>query len=82
MIALPISLLALGLGYKNHKILSFLLSGIFGLSLLILAVVLGEAMLGEIGERTLTLVGSLIVAYSHFMNHRVCKKLECDCHEI
>tara|TARA_B100001063_G_C16574758_1_gene457702 strand:+ start:309 stop:710 length:402 start_codon:yes stop_codon:yes gene_type:complete len=82
MIAVPISLLALGLGYKNHKILSFLLSGIFGLSLLILAVVLGEAMLGEIGERTLTLVGSLIVAYSHFMNHRVCKKLECDCHEI
>jgi len=36
MIAVPISLLALGLGYKNHKILSFLLSGIFGLSLLIL----------------------------------------------
>ena len=82
MIALPISLLALGLGYKNHKILTFLLLGIFGLSLLISAVVLGEVMLGEIGERTLTLVGSLIVAYSHFMNHRVCKKLECDCHEI
>ena len=81
-IAVPISLLALGLGYKNHKALSFLITGIFGLSLLILAVTLGEGLLGEIGEKTLTLIGSLIVAYSHFMNHRICKNLECDCHEV
>jgi hypothetical protein len=81
-IAVPISLLALGLGYKNHKALSFLVTGVFGLSLLILAVALGEGLLGEIGEKTLTLIGSSIVAYSHFMNHRICKKLECDCHEV
>ncbi len=80
--AVPISLFALSLGYKNHKVLSFMLIGIFGLSILILAVVLGEGLLGEIGEKTLTLLGSSIVAYSHFMNHRTCKKLECDCHEL
>ena len=61
-IAVPISLFALGLGYKNHKALSFLATGIFGLSLLILAIVLGEGLLGEIGEKTLTLIGSSIVA--------------------
>tara|TARA_Y100000994_G_scaffold234061_1_gene222594 strand:- start:512 stop:913 length:402 start_codon:yes stop_codon:yes gene_type:complete len=80
-LAVPISLFALGLGYKNHDVLSYLYTGAFGLVLLIVAVVLGEDLLGEIGEQTLTLIGSMIVAFAHFKNHRKCKELECDCHE-
>ena len=80
-LAVPISLFALGLGYKNHDVLSYLFIGTFGLVLLVLAVVLGEDLLGEIGEQTLTLIGSMIVAFAHFKNHRKCKELECDCHE-
>ena len=44
MLALPISALALILGYRNHKVLSFLITGIFGLSLMLLAVLLGEGL--------------------------------------
>ena len=80
-LAVPISLFALGLGYKNHDVLSYLYTGAFGLVLLVVAVVLGEDLLGEIGEQTLTLIGSMIVAFAHFKNHRKCKELECDCHE-
>ena len=80
-LAVPISLFALGLGYKNHDVLSYLYTGAFGLVLLVVAVVLGKDLLGEIGEQTLTLIGSMIVAFSHFKNHRKCKELECDCHE-
>ena len=80
-LAVPISLFALGLGYKNHDVLSYLFIGTFGLILLVVAVVLGEDLLGEIGEQTLTLIGSMIVAFAHFKNHRKCKELECDCHE-
>ena len=80
-LAVPISLFALGLGYKNHDVLSYLFIGAFGLVLLVVAVVLGEDLLGEIGEQTLTLIGSMIVAFAHFKNHRKCKELECDCHE-
>ena len=63
--AVPVSIFALYLGYKNHKNLSFLPFGIIGLFTLVSAVLLGEAALGEMGERALTLLGSLLVAYSH-----------------
>ncbi|MAR95714.1 MAG: MerC mercury resistance protein [Gammaproteobacteria bacterium] len=79
-LTLPISAFALHIGYKNHKVVSFVYSGFIGLSLLILAVVL-ESILGEPGERGLTVIGSIILAFSHYKNHRICKELECEeCH--
>ena len=76
-LALPISGLALVLGYRNHKVLSFLMIGITGLSLMLLAVLLGEGT----SEKVLTVIGSCIVAYAHYKNHKVCKELECNCHD-
>mgnify|MGYP006237889953 FL=1 len=81
LLAVPISSFALYLGWKNHKNTSFLPFGIFGLLTLVAAVLMGEAMLGEAGERAITLLGSLLVAYSHYRNHQECKAVECDsCH--
>ena len=76
-LALPISGLALVLGYRNHKVLSFLMIGITGLSLMLLAVLLGEGT----SEKVLTVIGSCTVAYAHYKNHKVCKELECNCHD-
>ena len=82
LIAVPVSIYALSLGYKNHKTTSFLPVGIIGLCILILVVILGESTLGEFGEKGLTLLGSLMVAFAHYMNHQICRKLECnDCHD-
>ena len=79
-LAVPISSIALMIGYRNHNVLSFLMIGIVGLSVLILAVVL-ENFIGETGERAMTLLGSSLVAYSHYKNYVTCKNLDCDCHE-
>ena len=81
LLAIPISLFALSIGYKNHKTSSFIPMAIFGLILLILAVVLGESVLGETGERILTLVGSISLAYAHYKNYQTCKELDCSCHD-
>lgn len=82
LIAIPVSLYALGLGYKNHKILSFLFIGIGGLLILVSAVILGESFLDESGEKITTLTGSILVCYAHFKNHQTCKTLECSsCHD-
>lgn len=81
MIAVPVSVLALVLGYKNHQTTSFVAIGLIGLSLLVFAVSLGENFLWGFGEKSLTLLGSTVVAYAHFKNHRICAKLNCDCHE-
>ena len=79
-LTVPISAFALYIGYKNHKENSFIYSGFIGLSLLVLAVVL-ESIIGDSGERVLTVLGSSILAFSHYKNHRICKELECEeCH--
>ena len=81
IIVLPVSLYALITGYNNHKILSYLYLGILGLWLLFFAVFFGEGIFGEFTEKTLTLLGSLIVASSHYKNYKACKELDCSCHE-
>ena len=81
LIAFPVSMFALISGYKNHKIYSHLSVGIFGLAVLLLAVLLSDILIEEIGEQVLTLIGSMFVAYAHYKNHQACKKIDCDCHE-
>ena len=81
IIVLPVSLYALITGYQNHKILSYLYLGISGLWLLFFAVFFGEGVFGEFAEKSLTLIGSIIVAYSHYKNYKACKELACECHE-
>ena len=81
IIVLPVSLYALITGYQNHKILSYLYLGISGLWLLFFAVFFGEGVFGEFTEKSLTLIGSIIVATSHYKNYKACKELACKCHE-
>ena len=81
MLTVPISIFALTLGYKNHKGVSFFVTGVIGISVLILAVIMGEDILGDVGEKGLTLVGSIIVVYAHYSNYRTCQKLDCTCHD-
>ena len=81
IIVLPVSLYALIAGYQNHKILSYLYLGISGLWLLFFAVFFGEGVFGEFAEKSLTLIGSIIVATSHYKNYKACKELACECHE-
>tara|TARA_Y100001934_G_scaffold137213_1_gene165560 strand:+ start:2727 stop:3104 length:378 start_codon:yes stop_codon:yes gene_type:complete len=80
-VAIPVSLYALVSGFMSHKTTYFLAVGSFGLFTLLLAVALGESNLGELGEKTLTLLGSILVVYAHFKNHQVCKELDCSCHD-
>ena len=80
LIAVPISISALSIGYRNHKNISFLPIGIAGLLILILAVLLGENILGEYGEKGLTLLGSIFISYSHYRNYKICIESDCSCH--
>lgn len=79
---LPTSLYALTLGCKQHKRYRLLILGSIGLALLVLALVLGEARIGEVGEKVLTALGAGFVAVGHWFNYRLCrieKQGSCDC---
>ena len=81
-IVVPVSIFALYAGYQNHKTTSFFPSAIVGIIALIAAVIMGEKLLGELGEQGITLLGSLLLVYAHYQNFQTCKRLECgDCHE-
>ena len=79
--AIPISLFALALGYKNHGALSYFLVGTIGLIILIVAVILGEPLYGETGEILFTMLGSVFVVFAHYKNHQICKEINCSCHD-
>ena len=81
IIVLPVSLYALITGYRNHKILSYFYIGTSGLWLLVFAVFFGEGVFGELAEKSLTLLGSFIVASAHYKNYKACKELDCNCHD-
>tara|TARA_B100000029_G_scaffold356087_1_gene348918 strand:+ start:556 stop:978 length:423 start_codon:yes stop_codon:yes gene_type:complete len=80
LMTVPVSFFALTLGLKNHKKSSFFLIGILGLSVLILALILGQGILGELGEKLVTLGGSIIVVFAHFKNYQTCIQTDCSCH--
>ncbi len=79
--AIPVSVFALSIGFKSHKSLSMVFSGFLGISIHLFALLFGNNLLGETGEKALTLLGSVIVAFAHFRNLKVCKELDCDCHD-
>ena len=67
-LVLPTSLVALYLGCRRHRRRSALFWGLTGVTVLVLAAVFGHDVLGEIGERIMTVVGALMVALGHFKN--------------
>ena len=80
LLTIPVSIFAISLGYKNHSNKSIIYTGIAGLTILISALLIGESI-GENAELILTIIGSLMVITCHYRNYRICKKINCDCHE-
>ena len=74
VIVLPISLLALTIGCRKHKDYLTIIAGAIGLLLLILAAVFGHSILDQSYERSVTSLGSLVLAYAHIRNYRICRK--------
>ena len=80
-LVIPISAYALVKGGKVHKSRKGFITGISGLLVLVAAVVLGHDILGEIGEKILTVLGSIIVIIAHVQNHLICRATDCECHD-
>ena len=79
--AVPLSIYALITGVRNHRTYQYLALGFTGLFFLIFAVTLGAQLWGELGEKSLTVIGASLVALSHFKNYRLCRKIDCEeCH--
>ena len=74
---IPTSIFALTLGCRKHQRYHVVAWGGIGVATLVLAVIVGHD-LGESWEKGLTLLGSILVATGHILNHRLCKQHECN----
>ena len=78
LLVLPTSAAALTLGCRQHGLKHILAWGLTGIVILVLAAGLGEGVLGEYGEKILTVVGSVLVAVGHILNFKCCRTAGCD----
>tara|TARA_X000001036_G_C20289152_1_gene647622 strand:- start:86 stop:484 length:399 start_codon:yes stop_codon:yes gene_type:complete len=80
-LAIPLSLYALKNGATNHRKYNYFVLGFFGLFTLVFAVLFGVQLMGDLGEKSLTLMGALFVAIAHYKNYMLCREIDCDaCH--
>ena len=74
---LPVSVVALAIGCRQHKDLLTLVLGIVGLSTLLFTAVFGHRFFGLDGERVVTSIGGVILALAHIQNFRRCREDDC-----
>ena len=70
---------AIALGYSKHALKSVIVWVVSGLSVLLLAFMFGADIAGEFGEKGLTVLGAMIVAFGHIKNFRATKIHKCNC---
>ena len=71
-LVLPISSYALFSGCRQHGNRVVLLPGSLGLCIIVVSAFCGHQLFGESGERVVTILGSSLVAISHFLNMARC----------
>ena len=76
---IPTSLYALTIGCTKHDNFSVASYGSIGLLILLAAFLFGEHVLGELGEKGLTLIGTIIIALAHLKNYQLCRQQKDDC---
>ena len=74
---LPASLVALTLGCRRHGDMSVVYWGCGGLVVLLGTLVLGHDLLGDAGEKIMTVFGSGLVVIGHTLNFRACRARTC-----
>lgn len=71
IVVVPVSSIALSLGYRRHRRMPILIAGAVGLVLLFIGGTWMHNEIGIVADRTTTIAGSLILACAHFYNSRL-----------
>ena len=71
VVVVPVSVVALYLGFRRHGHIGIVAWGLVGLSLLAVGGTIAHTLYGLLADRTLTVAGSLILACTHYRNFRL-----------
>ncbi|GLX86833.1 hypothetical protein tloyanaT_30860 [Thalassotalea loyana] len=78
VLIVPLSLAAAFIGCKKHRDMTVMIGIITGIITLVMAAVFGHDLLGEAGEKIITVVATAILAYSHWRNYSLCRRKSCN----
>jgi hypothetical protein len=71
IVALPVSAIALGLGFRRHGSRYVLTFGALGMLLLVVGGTLAHTYYGIVADRSFTVSGALVLAVTHYYNSRL-----------
>ncbi|MBT8113904.1 MAG: MerC domain-containing protein [Arenicella sp.] len=77
-LVLPTSCIALFIGCRKHRNLNIVATGVTGMLMLTAIAFFGHELFESWGEKVATSVAGLVLAYSHILNYRACRKTTCD----
>jgi hypothetical protein len=76
-VAVPLSAVAIGIGYARHRNARVLLAALAGMSLLLAGATVAHGSLGLVADRLFTVCGSLVLAAAHLWNGLLSRRQRC-----
>ncbi|MEO1575460.1 MAG: MerC domain-containing protein [Pseudomonadota bacterium] len=73
LFVIPAAVVAFGIGCLEHKDKWVLALGAFGISGMLFAVIFAHDLVGESGERVITLICAAALITAHVRNYRLCR---------
>jgi hypothetical protein len=71
IVAIPVSVIALGFGFRRHESRYVLAFGVVGMLLLVVGGTVAHSYYGIVADRTFTISGALVLAVTHYFNSRL-----------
>lgn len=68
VVVIPLSIVALGIGFRHHRNPRIIAAGIVGMFLLAIGATFAHTRLGLTADRAFTICGALVLAAAHFFN--------------
>lgn len=68
LVVVPLSIVALGLGFRRHQNRNILWIGFAGLLVLFIGATVVHDHVGETADRFVTITGSVVLAVAHYLN--------------
>ena len=75
--AVPLSVVAVGIGYSRHRNARVVLAAVAGISLLVVGATVAHGSLGVVADRAFTISGSLVLAAAHLWNGLLSRRHRC-----
>jgi hypothetical protein len=75
--AVPLSVIAVGIGYSRHRSPRVIVAAAAGLALLIVGATVAHGSLGILADRLFTVSGSVVLAAAHLWNGLLSRRHAC-----